>query len=184
MTKINPERSERLMQMIENNAKRSIEMLEGFRERLRSSPIHPEMTDLGALIRTAIEDTMMPDNVKSALRIDDDLGSIMIDALQIRRVLDNLIRNALDAMSAGGELTIAADADGENVRLEVSDTGVGIHEEEIPRLYDPFYSSKPDGLGIGLVFCKQTVEAHGGSIAVESEAGKGASFIVTLPLNR
>ena len=184
MTKSNPEQSERMLQMIENNAKRSIEMLEGFKERLRSSPIRPEMTDLGVLIRAVIEDTMIPDNVKTVLRIDDDLGSVMIDAPQIRRVLDNLVRNALDAMPAGGELTIAADADGENVRLEVSDTGVGIHEENLKRLFDPFYSSKPDGLGIGLVFCKQTVEAHGGSIAVESEAGMGTSFIVTLPLNR
>ena len=183
MTKSNPERSERMLQMIENNAHRGIEMLEGFRERLRSTPINPEMTDLGVLIRTALEDTMIPDNVKSVLRIDEDLG-IMIDAPQIRSVLDNLIRNALEAMPEGGELILAADADSENVRLEVSDTGVGVHEEDIPRLYDPFYSSKPDGLGIGLVFCKQTVDAHGGSIAVESEVGKGTTFIVTLPLNR
>ncbi|MEE9520027.1 MAG: ATP-binding protein, partial [bacterium] len=179
----NPERSERLLQMIENNAKRSIEMLEGLRERLRSTPIHPEATDLGVLIRTAIEDTMIPDNVKRVLRIDADLGTIVIDAPRIRRVLDNLIRNALEAMPEGGELTIATDADDANVRIEVSDTGVGIHEENLKRLYDPFYSSKPGGLGLGLAFCKQTVEAHGGSIAVESELGEGTTFVVTLPKN-
>ena len=181
LLKGNPERSERLLHMIENNAHRSIEMLEGLRERLKSTPIHPEATDLGVLIRTAIEDTMIRDNVKSVLRIDCDLGTIVINAPRIRRVLDNLIRNALEAMPEGGELTIAADD--AIVRIEVSDTGVGIHEENLKRLYDPFYSSKHGGMGLGLAFCKQTIEAHGGSIAVESELGEGTSFVVTLPKN-
>jgi PAS domain S-box-containing protein len=183
MIRIKPERSDRLLQIIENNANRGIDMLEGLSERLRDTPINPELTDLGILIRTTIEDIMIPDNVKPVLRIDDDIGSIMIDAPQIRRVLDNLIRNALDSMLAGGELTIAAYTLGDEVFVEVSDTGVGIHEEQMRRLYEPFYSSKPDGLGIGLYYCKQTLAAHGGSIDVESEMGKGTSFIVTLPQN-
>ncbi len=177
-----PEKAERMLTMIENNASRSIAMIEELRERLREKPLLLGMTDLGALIRTATEEAMILDSVKVVLRLNDNLGSVMIDASQMRRVLDNLISNALDAMPGGGVLNVAAYRDGEAVRLEVSDTGVGISEEDMGSLFTPFHSGKSRGLGLGLAFCKQTVEAHGGVITVESEVSEGTLFAIRLPL--
>ena len=177
-----PENLEHLLTMIENNADRSIAMLEDLRERLREGPLLLDLTDLGALIRKAMEESLIPDSVTPVLRINDNLGSVMLDALQMLRCLDNLIGNALDAMPGGGVLTISADRDGETVRLEVSDTGVGISEDDMKDLFSPFQSRKSGGLGLGLASCRQSVVAHGGSITVESEVGKGTTFAIAIPL--
>jgi PAS domain S-box-containing protein len=178
-----PENAERMLTMIKRNADKSITMLEELRERLREKPILLEMTDLGALILKAIEDTLIPDSVNTILRLDEKLGPFMLDASQMRRVLHNLIGNALDAMPGGGELTISSERDGETVLLEVSDTGGGISEDDMKDLFSPFHSKKSGGLGLGLAFCKQTVEAHNGSITVESEIGQGTKIEIVIPMN-
>jgi signal transduction histidine kinase len=172
-----------MLTMIKRNADKSITMLEELRERLREKPILLEMTDLGALILKAIEDTLIPDSVNTILRLDEKLGPFMLDASQMRRVLHNLIGNALDAMPGGGELTISSERDGETVLLEVSDTGGGISEDDMKDLFSPFHSKKSGGLGLGLAFCKQTVEAHNGSITVESEIGQGTKIEIVIPMN-
>ena len=105
----------------------------------------------------------------------------MIDASKMRRVLDNLIRNALDAMPSGGDLRISTRRGDEWRRIEVSDTGVGIAEEDMANLFIPFYSRKAGGLGLGLVFCKEIVEAHGGTISVISDVDEGTNVTITLP---
>ena len=177
-----PGSSERMLTMIEDNADRSIAMLEDLRERLLLTPLMKEEMSLSALISMAVEDAFIPDSVKVDLQLDDDLGSLMIDASKMRRVLDNLIRNGLDAMPSGGELTISALRDSVGVRLEISDSGVGISKGDMMYLFVPFHSKKVGGLGVGLVYCKQTVEAHGGTISVESELGKGTTIRISIPL--
>jgi signal transduction histidine kinase len=117
------------------------------------------------------------------LRLDEKIGSVMIDRSKMRRVLDNLIKNALEAMPNGGDLTISTHRDGEWKRIEISDTGEGISEEDRATLFTPFISRKEGGLGLGLVFCKETVEAHGGTLSLESEVGEGTSVTITLPID-
>jgi signal transduction histidine kinase len=106
---------------------------------------------------------------------------VTFDWVKIRRVLNNLIRNAVEAMPEGGELGVSCEVHGDNLVLTISDTGVGILDEEMENLFKPFYTTKSNGMGLGLAYCKRAVEAHGGTITVESEVGKRTSFTVRLP---
>jgi signal transduction histidine kinase len=177
------ERSEKLLKMIEDNASRSIMMLEDLRQLLRSATTVREKTDLSALINNVVEDAFIPDSVNMKLRLDEKIGYVMIDRSKMRRVLDNLIQNALDAMPNRGDLTISTHRDSEWKRIEISDTGKGIPEEDRATLFTPFNSRKVGGLGLGLVFSKEIVEAHGGTLSLKSEVGEGTSVTITLPID-
>ncbi len=103
---------------------------------------------------------------------------------QLRQLVLNLVRNAVEAMPQGGRLSVdlAASPDMSVVVLRVGDTGVGIPEEDLGRIFEPFFTSKEEGTGLGLVVSRQIVEAHGGHITVDSRPGEGTVFSVTLPV--
>jgi signal transduction histidine kinase len=105
----------------------------------------------------------------------------MLDQTSVRAVLTNLILNAVQAMPSGGTLTVkTSKADGA-LRLAVSDTGVGMTEEQLENIFEPFYSTKSRGLGLGMPYVKKAVEEHRGTILVESCAGGGTTIRVSLP---
>jgi len=99
----------------------------------------------------------------------------------LHRALSNLVLNAMDAMPEGGKLTISARPVGDKVELRVSDSGQGLTPEECERLFTPYYTTKQHGTGLGLAIVQSVVADHAGTIAVESVAGGGATFIITLP---
>ena len=102
----------------------------------------------------------------------------------MRRVFTNLALNAVQAMPDGGKLTLNMQATGEAALLSVEDTGVGIPEEHLSKIFIPLFTTKAKGQGFGLPVCKRLVEAHGGTIEVESQVGKGSTFTVKLPLRK
>lgn len=113
-----------------------------------------------------------------------DIGPVSVDAIQIQQVALNLIRNALDAMTASStrELTIGVAAhDADFARVWVSDTGPGLSPDVRQRLFQPFVTTKADGMGVGLSICRTIVEAHGGTIWPEDGEGGGATFVFTVP---
>ena len=103
------------------------------------------------------------------------------DEAQLRQALLNLVRNASEAMADGGTLTVAARRAGDFVELEVSDTGGGIAPEALSRLFDPFYSTKERGTGLGLAFVQEVVQEHGGTVHAGGVPGRGATFTIRLP---
>ena len=105
-----------------------------------------------------------------------------VDLQKIKRAFVNLIHNAIDAMPEGGTLTIESKRKGNNVIFKFSDTGNGISPEIMDKLWTPLFTTKAKGMGFGLPICKRIIEAHGGSISVESTLGKGSTFTVTLPI--
>ncbi len=107
--------------------------------------------------------------------------SLTADAGQLRQVFVNLVLNALDSMPTGGALTLAARRSGPWLEVEVCDTGPGVAREMLPRLFQPFASTKDTGLGLGLVISRRIVEDHGGTLAATNRPGGGASFTVRLP---
>ncbi|MGA8671151.1 MAG: ATP-binding protein [Terracidiphilus sp.] len=107
--------------------------------------------------------------------------TIMVDPELLHRALSNLVLNAMDAMPNGGKLTISARPQGVNIEIRVADTGEGLTQEECERLFTPYYTTKVHGTGLGLAMVQSVVADHGGTIAVESHAGSGATFIITLP---
>ena len=113
-----------------------------------------------------------------------DLPAVKLDSQQFRQVLLNLLQNAVQAMPAGGTLSVKAGLENGHLRIEISDTGVGIPEGEIERIYQPFYTTKQGGAGLGLPVALQIVRNHGGDLKIESTEGKGARVTITLPHER
>jgi signal transduction histidine kinase len=106
---------------------------------------------------------------------------LMADPELLHRALSNLVLNAMDAMPDGGKLTLAAQQAADKIEIRVSDTGEGLTPEECERLFTPYYTTKQHGTGLGLAIVQSVIADHGGTIAVESRAGSGATFIITLP---
>ena len=140
--------------------------------------------DLSDLIRESILDAKIPEHVKISISIRGDHSKITTDPSLLRRVLSNLILNAAQAMPNGGKLTISALIQPQLITVSVEDTGCGIAEEDLKKIFNPFFTTKAQGQGLGLAVCRRLVEAHGGTITVTSELGKGSAFTVTIPLNK
>jgi PAS domain S-box-containing protein len=146
----------------------------------------PELTevDLESLIQETLSGVSIPENVRVSIRHDQVLSKLRADPTQIRRVFTNLTTNAIQAMPDGGELTISTSLKDGFVSIAFQDTGVGIPKEDAEKLFTPLFTTKPKGVGLGLAICKNIVEAHGGSIEVESQEGRGSTFTVKLPVKR
>jgi signal transduction histidine kinase len=113
-------------------------------------------------------------------RFAPHLPMLQVDQDKLKQVVLNLCRNAVEAMPDGGTLTLRVHNKGEHLHLEVMDTGVGIPEGV--NIFEPFVTTKKEGTGLGLSIVRQIVDAHGGALTYTSEAGKGTTFVVTLPL--
>ncbi len=122
--------------------------------------------------------------INPELYLDENLPRIQADPILLRRALENLVLNSLDAMSAGGTLTVRTSSHNGSVRLEVTDTGAGLTPEECARLFTPYYTSKRYGTGLGLAVVQSVVSDHNGKITVESAPGAGATFRVELPIEQ
>lgn len=170
------------LEIIEKSVLRSLEMLEAMRHSTREAEPTLERNNLNLIIVEAVDELPRPEDVEVTLELDE-VEEAWIDANQIRRVLDNLLLNAVEAMPEGGTITVTKHfVDGKFI-IQVADTGVGIAEEVLPNLLErKFYTTKPHGLGLGLSYCKRTVESHGGSIMVDSVLGKGTIFTIEIPL--
>ncbi len=137
------------------------------------------------LLNRSIGKCAIPDTVKLRIQIPDALPLLRIDPLQMGQVLQNLITNAVQAMPTGGILTLRGGQDSEGtVRLEVADSGEGISPENMNKLFQPLFTTKAKGIGLGLVVCKNLVEANRGRFEVESEPDRGSTFAVVLPIER
>jgi signal transduction histidine kinase len=107
--------------------------------------------------------------------------SVSVDAAKMSRVFVNIIRNAFEAMLNGGTLTITSRETEDNWEITFEDTGEGMSEVTLAKLWTPLFTTKAKGMGFGLPICKRVVEAHGGKINVQSAAGKGTLFTITIP---
>jgi len=152
-----------------------------------AKPKPPQLkpVELGRLISSTV-DLLSAELVKHRVRWTVDCrhngATVQADPDQIRQVLINLIQNAADAMSEGGTLTIATHANNGHVELKVSDTGEGIPKELLPKIFDPFVTTKENGNGLGLAMVHSIIQAHHGTIRAESTLGHGATFTLRLPV--
>jgi PAS domain S-box-containing protein len=157
----------------------------------QTHPLHKEPVAFEKLIRLVVEDyRLMVRDAGLTLRteIAPELPPVAGLSTYLRRLLDNLLSNAVKFTPAGGAITIGARQQGDNVVVEVSDTGIGIPPNQQRRIFDRFYqvnggsNRRYGGMGLGLALVKEIVEAHQGTVSVASEIGKGSTFTVTLPL--
>ncbi|MGQ0771756.1 MAG: sensor histidine kinase [Nitrososphaerota archaeon] len=134
---------------------------------------------LNQIIATVIGRLKIPNTVKITLP-EKDLW-IVADVVNLEIVFVNLITNAIQAMNDSGEIEIQSHEDENNITIKVSDNGSGISKEILPRIFDPLFTTKQTGTGLGLVSCKTIIEQHEGTISVESVIGMNTTFTITLP---
>jgi signal transduction histidine kinase len=161
-----------------------------FSDFAKMPPPEFEPVDLNELVRGAIklfEPQLAPvgrPHIAPELYLDENLPHPQADPTLLRRALENLILNSLDAMPAGGMLTVRTAHRTGAVRLEVTDTGAGLTPEECARLFTPYYTTKRHGTGLGLAIVQSVVSDHGGRIEVESAPGAGTTFRIELPMEQ
>jgi signal transduction histidine kinase len=149
--------------------------------------VEPVPVDVLSLVQEALESAnplATSNQLKLCREVEDDGARVLSDRDRVLQVFANLLGNAIKFTPKGGEITIRAESAGSEIRFGVCDTGPGIPPEHLPHVFDRYWQAKSTaklGTGLGLSIAKGIVEAHGGRIWVESEPGKGASFIFTLP---
>ncbi len=144
----------------------------------RVRPPNPVATDLSALVRECLEAAAVPDNVRVVLRLAGDLPPVAVDPDQMKLILANLVANAIQAMPDGGTLTIETLADEGGARVAVADTGQGIAPEDLAKIFEPLFTTKPRGIGLGLAVVRSLAEGNGANVTVESAPERGSRFTV------
>jgi signal transduction histidine kinase len=153
------------------------DLLDAARER----PPAGTHADLAAVARAAVAQVPCPAGATVTLQIPPDLPPACADGRRIRQVLTNLIQNALEATGGRGAVTVAATSRGDVVVLTVTDDGPGIPPENLPRVFDPLFTTKARGTGLGLPLSRAIARAHGGDLVAGNAPGGGARFELTLP---
>lgn len=172
------------LKMIDNSAHRGAEIISRVREYVRGASNETTAVDLRQLLQDALELTRPLWRNANGLEVVTEfkqVSPVRANAADLRRVFTNLIVNAIQAMPSGGKLTIACEQHDGTVFASVSDTGVGIPADQQRKVFDPYYTTKASGTGLGLSTAQKILVAHGGKITFHSEHGQGSSFSVQLP---
>jgi len=172
-----------MLQLIEQEIGHADKIINDLLEYSREIRLELTQTEAKSITEDALKSMKIPKRIR-VLNSAKQTPRIELDANQMRRVLVNLIRNAVDAMPRGGTLRITSRESNDNLELIIADTGEGMTSETLERLWSPLYTTKSKGIGLGLPTAKRLVEAHGGSITAETKPSKGSTFTVTLPLHR
>ncbi len=148
-----------------------------------STEIRPELTKSTpkAMVKEALILAEVPRNVRVVDRARNK-PEVKVDVEMMVRAFVNIVRNAVDAMPSGGTLTISSMLSGADLEIVFTDTGIGMPQNVLEKLWTPFFTTKAKGMGLGLSICKRIVEAHNGKISVQSVEDKGTSFTMTLPV--
>ncbi|MFQ5865943.1 MAG: PAS domain-containing sensor histidine kinase, partial [bacterium] len=185
-TNLNDNRREIFEEILKqaNRAEQNLESLLAF---ARQSRLERFPTDLNAIIERILLFIRQQSDmklIKAESDLDKELPEVLVDPKQIEQVLLNLIINAVQAMPQGGHLTVSTRYHEANNRvcISVQDTGVGISREARDQVFQPFYTTKVKGVGLGLALCKEVVLRHRGTISFDSEVGTGTTFTIELPV--
>ncbi len=157
-----------------------------FLQAIRPAPPQFKLSSLNEVVHKTLE-LLQPELGNRGLTVKTKLARQLpaspIDPTQIQQVLVNLIKNAMHAMTKGGTLTLQTGEGADGVWVSVADTGGGIPQEQINRIFEPFYTTKKKGTGLGLMIVQRIVRGHGGRIDLESHVGRGTTFRIWLPLH-
>jgi signal transduction histidine kinase len=175
----------RVVELMQGEVRRLNAIVEEFLSLARPLPLRPQPVAPAALlgeVGALVEAEAKARGVRLVVEARADLPVASLDPDLMKQVLLNLVRNALEAMPEGGTLTVAASLAAERLTLAVEDTGQGIPPDLLPRVFEPYVTSKTRGTGLGLAIARRVVEAHGGRIDAESRPGRGSRVVAALPL--
>lgn len=175
------EQAKAMLEIIEKGIDHSDKIIKDLLDYARNIHLELQVNSVRNVLIDALAMVRIPENVKVINTVSEE-PTFRIDKDKIERVFINLVKNAIDAMPNGGTITLDCKQVNGNVDVTFADTGTGIPEEILPKVFSPLITTKAQGMGFGLAICKRIVEAHGGKIAVETEKGKGTTFKVSFPI--
>ena len=202
---IQPQADEKVKEylgIIEHETRTADKIITDLLEFSRTKSVDKETVEVAGLIQQVLERFPPPEEVEVTTHLPEDLPSVDVDAQHLTQVLGNLVVNACQAMtshgstagvaihapatgvSKGGQLTITAAHKGKEVSIAVRDSGVGIPPENLGNLFEPLFTTKLKGIGLGLAVSQKLMEANDGRIEVQSEPGRGSTFTVFLPVHK
>lgn len=184
-----------MLQKIEAQAARAGEIIRRMRNMVRKREPHWSAVNLRDLVTECVallSHELRLSGVDAAVQADDRIPLVSADGVQIEQVLINLLRNAIESTAGNGASAAAGKrisiqlraAEADSVSVSITDSGDGLSPEAAERIFEPFFSTKPDGLGLGLSISRSIIEAHGGRLWAAADAAGGATFNFTLPLRR
>ena len=172
------------VRVIEQEAVRCKKIVQGLLNFAKPQKHEEKLTDINNIINETISLIEYQPSMKKIVikkELDKGLASIDGDPMQLKQVFLNFILNSVQAMPEGGELRITTKNADKGIEISISDTGMGIPEEEHQKIFQPFYTTKKDGTGLGLSISYGIIKGHGGEIFVKSSQGSGATFRISLP---
>jgi len=185
------ETTKEYLNMINDEVRTAGDIISSLLELARSKPADRKEVEVSSVIENALEKSEIPENIELKKDIPANIPALFVDSGQMVQVFYNIINNAIQAMPMSevesGELTINVKSKSrmkegkERVEVSFGDTGVGISEENMKKLFEPLFTTKAQGIGLGLSICKNFIEANEGKIEVQSEVGKGTTVTVNLP---
>ena len=169
---------------IKTHLARLDDLVQDYLSLVRVATIHRQPAEVGAVVVAFVQEisaTLAERGITLQQQGLTQLGTLALHQNTFRRALLNLAHNAMDAMPQGGTLTLRGQRDAVAVQLEMSDTGAGIPAAHLSHIFEPLFTTKPGGTGLGLYIVHEIITAHDGTVAVQSTPGQGTSFLLTLP---
>lgn len=190
------EKIKKQLNIIHNAVVRSTRIISDILDFSKTKPPSFEKCDINNIIKEALYSAEIPGNITVKEKLDDNLPESMVDTYQMQRVFLNLITNAFRAMPDGGSLNIvstfvesvagekllSSDREKKYAQITFTDSGIGIKEENLKKIFEPLYTTNENGIGLGMSIVKDIIEKHRGFIEVQSKEGKGTSFTIHLPI--
>jgi PAS domain S-box-containing protein len=171
-----------MVELIEKNVWHSNRIIGDLLDYSKELRLDPSETTIHSIVQEALNLAEVSAAVK-IVNLTDQETKIRVDLEKMTRVFVNIIRNAVEAMPKGGQLTITGKVSKNMCEIEFKDDGMGIDERTLQKLWSPFFTTKTKGMGLGLSICRRIVEAHGGRISVNSHVGKGTAFTISMPVS-
>jgi PAS domain S-box-containing protein len=175
------EKEKEMLTVIEKSVDRSNRIIGDLLDYSREIKLDRSEADTKSLLEEALAQLEVPSGINIIKKVESE-PRMNVDKDKIVRVFINLIKNAIDAMPTGGVLVIKSEEAEDDLCISFTDTGTGISEENLQKLWTPLFTTKTKGMGFGLPICKRFIEAHEGRILVESKVGKGTTFTVRIPI--
>lgn len=176
---------QRYLDVVDEEIDRLNRIVVDFLFAVRPMDINLRETDLNGLLSDLL-DFLAPEIERAGVRLERNLSPsvprLSVDPRYMKQAVLNLVQNALAAMPDGGTLTLSTERTDDGIRLSVEDTGTGIPEENLPKIFEPYFTTKETGTGLGLTLTFKIIKEHGGEISVRSREGEGTAFTITLPL--
>jgi signal transduction histidine kinase len=175
------EKGKEMLEVIEKSVEYSDKIISDLLDYSREMRLELAVTTPKSMLKEAYSGLEVPQNIRVQDETEDK-PRMRADVPKMKRVLVNIIKNAFDAMPSGGVLAIRSEEKENHVSFSFTDTGTGMSEEALEKLWTPFFTTKAKGMGFGLPICKRIVEAHWGTISVESTVGNGTTFRINVPI--